>query len=135
MQSTTTERTDQVQSPSTDQFFDEMRAARAQAYVMRRYTLVAPHVDNAGRASGYPAAVREALLAAGIDGWTEYETHGSWRGVREAGVTFEIYAEVAPRGASNTFPGRLADIGRGCMPDQEAVQVTMDESTTTLWEA
>jgi len=126
-----------------------------QSYIMRRYTLVAPHVRNDGSMSGYPAAVREALLAAGIDGWTEYETHGSWRGKREAGTTFELYRADEPGYQADspnalrysattplyagespaTFVRLLGAIGRACMPDQEAVQVTRDAHTVTLWEA
>jgi hypothetical protein len=83
--------------------------------------------------SGYPAAVREALIRNGIDGWTEYETHGSWRGKREAGTTFEFYrAQPDP---DPDFAELVGIIGREAMPDQDAIQVTRDEHTTTLWEA
>lgn len=116
---------------------------------MRRYTLTAPKVDNVGEPSGYPSKVRDALLDAGIDGWTEYDTIGWWRGVGEAGTTFEIYRMAAPQPFTHGTPERgdatdaytrdvflvqLARIGRACMPDQEAVQVTMDHSTITLTE-
>lgn len=111
------------------------------AYTMYRFTLTAPHVLNHDHAtpSGYADRVREGLLAAGIDGWTEYETVGSWRGTREPGTTFEIYATVDhPTEPSYTVKGYAAlldRIGRAAMPDQEAVQVTCDAAPATLWEA
>jgi hypothetical protein len=100
-----------------------------QSFEMYRYTLVAPHVDNAGRPSGYPVAVRAALLNAGVNGWTEYETAGVWRGKREVGVTFEILS------VSALLHHLLSRIGRECMPDQEAVQVTLNPDSIILWEA
>jgi hypothetical protein len=100
-----------------------------QSFTLRRYTVVAPHVRNDGTMSGYPAAFRERLLGKAIDGWTEYETHGAWRGKREAGVTFEFF-----NGEPN-FVHTLARIARSVMPDQEAIQVTVDAVDTVLYEA
>ena len=103
-------------------------------HYMRRYTIVAPIVRNDGTESGYPAALRDALLAAGIDGWTEYRTTGSWRGKRERGITFEIYLDdVAPPAMLKL--STLGDIARRVMPDQEAIQVTADAHRTALLEA
>lgn len=104
-----------------------------QSYIMRRYTLVAPHTTNDGARSDYAPAVAVALLEAGIDGWTEYETVGWWRGKPEAGTTFEFFR--ADSGPVLQFVKTLGHIGRDCMPDQEAIQVTRDESTTTIYEA
>lgn len=104
-------------------------------FTMHRFTIVAPHVTNEGGASGYPAALRSALRSAGIDGWTEYETVGSWRGKRELGVTFEIYREnLDSEGLRLGYAQHLARIGRSVMPDQEAIQVTVDAHPTTLLE-
>jgi hypothetical protein len=68
---------------------------------MHRFTIIAPHVRNDGSMAPYVSNLRQALLLAGIEGWTEYETHGSWKGVREAGTTFEVLRER---------PGYLRDI-------------------------
>jgi hypothetical protein len=122
-----------------------------QAYTMRRYTLTAPLTTNDGSAaldargfpSNHPQIVRDALLDAGIDGWTEYQTVGWWKGKREEGVTFELYRACADMGPlalrdnsrdGHTFARQLARIGRRCMPDQEAVQVTVEPVPVTLFE-
>lgn len=101
------------------------------AWRMYRYTLTAPVVTNVGSPSGYPDAVRTALLTDGIDGCTEHVTAGYWNGKREDGVTFEFYAATE----DDDFGSRFARIGRASMPDQEAVQVTRDATAATLWEA
>ena len=124
-----------------------------QTYRMRRFTIVAPSVRNDGTMSDYPAKLRAALLAAGIDGWTETETHGSWRGVREAGVTFEILVPIADTRQSPdtradvvTFVGArcttriaasvLAGLARAAMgPEQEAIQVTIEHGVADVFEA
>lgn len=105
------------------------------AYTMRRFTIIAPHVTNSGEPSGNPEALAAGLLAAGIDGWTEYQTVGCWRGHREPGTCFEIYRDDARSPwARADFAARLARIGRAAMPDQEAIQITADIGQTTLWE-
>lgn len=85
-------------------------------YNMTRYELNVPKVLNNGKASNYPDAVRAALEAAGITGWTETEYVGVWFGTREPGVMFIIYS-------TTDIMALLSRIGRECMPDQEAVQV------------
>lgn len=99
-------------------------------YMLTRVTIIAPAVRNDGVPSGYPAALRSALLREGIAGWTEHRTIGSWHGVREPGVLFEFYVEHG-----STFAYKLGAIGRECMPDQEAIQVTYESHATTLIEA
>lgn len=100
------------------------------SYEMHRVTIVAPAVKNDGSISGYPAAMRDALLGAGIDGWTEYETVGSWNGKRGLGTVFEIYLMET----AQTVP-ELGAAARGVMPDQEAIQITVDPAPVTLYEA
>lgn len=104
-------------------------------HYMRRYTLIAPIVTNDGANSGYPAAIRAALLEARIDGWTEHETHGYWRGKREPGVMFEILRNAESRGHGAVFAHRLGRLARRAMPDQEAIQITVEPQTTNVYEA
>ena len=118
-----------------------------QTYQMRRWTIVAPHVRNDGTVSGYPAALRDALMAAGIDGWTETETHGYWHGKREAGVTFDIMLPWIPYPSGGAVLNgdwydidvvsiMLGRIARSAMGDeQEAIQVTAEPGIIELLEA
>lgn len=93
------------------------------AFAMTRFTIVAPTVTNAGTPSGYPAALRAALLRHGIDGWMETDTRGAWRGKVEPGVTFEILRSSD----SQVFAYVLARIARAAFGgEQEAIQVTAD---------
>lgn len=99
---------------------------------MHRFTIIAPHVRNDGSASSYPADLRRTLELSGL-GWTEYETHGSWNGVREAGTTFEILRERPTAGYLGdtdwvtewlVFLGDNARCAMGA--EQEAIQVTYE---------
>ena len=94
---------------------------------MHHYTLTAPSVTNAGKPSGYAAAVSAGLQHVGIDGWTEQRCKGYWNGKVEAGTLFTLYL-------TDCLPLSLQMIGREAMPDQEAVQVTY-HGTIELWEA
>lgn len=87
------------------------------SYRMLRHEVICPQVTNDGDPSGYPLAFAKALLASGIDGWTETNTMGYWKGKAEPGTTFMILSErdIVP------LLGKLA---RACMPDQEAIQVS-----------
>jgi hypothetical protein len=94
----------------------------AKLFRMEHYTITAPKVRNDGEPSGYHLALRAGLESQGIDGWTEHESVGSWQGRREAGIVFTIYLlDGSSPSAKLEWLGR---IGRDCMPDQEAVQVT-----------
>ena len=75
-----------------------------------------PAVTNAGERSLYPQAFRDALLAAGITGWSEYPTVGCWCGKLEGGVTFVLYL-----GERNL--NRLGEIARSVATDQDVIQV------------
>lgn len=99
---------------------------------MYRFTIVAPAVTNDGQPSGYRDVVENVLDRYGIVSWTEHQTIGVWHGAREPGTLFEVYHE------SENLNGRLREIMlalRAGMPDQEAIQVTRDQSRTVVWEA
>lgn len=99
-------------------------------YTMQRVTLIAPRVQNDGRPSNYPAQLRTRLLAEATN-WTEHDTAGWWLGTREPGVMFEFY--VSPDRVRD-FVRSLAAIARSVMVDQDAIQLTVDQSITTLYE-
>lgn len=96
----------------------------AKLYRMEHYTITAPKVRNDGEPSGYHLALRAGLEAVGIDGWTEHESVGSWQGRREAGTVFTIYLTQGIGDSPSAKLAWLGGIGRKCMPDQEAVQIT-----------
>lgn len=88
---------------------------------MDHYTLTIPTVDNQGRrAEHYASCARAGLLAAGIDGWTEVDSCGVWRGRSEPGIVFHVYRPADEEGMLQT----LGHVGREAAPDQEAIQVT-----------
>ena len=94
---------------------------------MVRHELVVPKVRNDGTPSGYPELIREGLIGAGIDGWTEFETAGYWQGKREEGITFVIFA-------MEDITEKIGQVARFVMTDQEAIQVVLAD-TVTLVEA
>lgn len=100
-----------------------------QTYELRRFTIIAPTNTNADIPAPYAQNVRNALGARGLN-WTEYPTVGSWNGYREPGTLFELYVQRDVQ-----FAYELARLARAAMPDQEAVQVTAEHSTTTVLEA
>lgn len=102
------------------------------AYGMQHWSIVAPKVDNGGRPSGYPSALRAGLRKAMIDGWTEHDSVGVWRGRSEPGVTFTLYR--MPTITSHGWRSLLMSVARTAMPDQEAVQVTY-HGEVTVYEA
>lgn len=107
----------------------EVAIAAPRTHHMTRHTIVAPAVDNDGRSAlRYVRALRADLLELGINGWTEYESVGYWHGKREPGTLFEIYRE-------RDESARLALIARRAMPDQEAIQITVDAAPVRLVEA
>lgn len=99
---------------------------------MTRFTVILPIVDNDGVANDSREIMREALRTRGIDGWTEYQTVGSWNGRLEPGTLWEFYRATNHPGA---FAHTLGVIARHVLPLQEAIQVTFEPLTTTLIEA
>jgi hypothetical protein len=100
---------------------------------MEHYTITAPKVRNDGEPSGYVIALRAALKGAGIDGWTEQDSVGVWRGKAEPGTVFTVYLSDQPGHMVEQRLSWLGVIARRVMPDQEAVQVT-HHGTITLHE-
>lgn len=103
-------------------------------FYMRRFTLVAPTLTKDGQASFAQTKVRNALRANAIDVWTEYSTTGAWKGETEPGTVFEIYRELYTEAAAVEFARLLGHIGREAMPDQEAIQVTVDPGSAMVLE-
>ncbi len=104
-------------------------------YKMNTFTLVVPSVDNTGvERPEHLLMVRSQLQAAGFNGWMETAETGFWNGKLETGTLITIYVPQDQEGAMLTADV-LGRIGRRCMPDQEAVQVTVLSTTTTLVEA
>lgn len=106
-----------------------------QTYTLTTYTLTVPAVTNAGDPSGYLETVREALSHC-FTGWTEAESVGYWEGKLEPGHVLTIYAAetvAVPAawsvGGIGAHVAPTADVlgyvGRACMPDQDAIQVTI----------
>lgn len=102
-------------------------------YDMMTVTLTVPTLDNDGADVGHVDKVRTGLLAAGIESWTEHDSRGSWKGKLEPGTVFTFYV-TAGLGARD-FAHTVGRIGRRCMPDQEAVQVTFCPHIIALIEA
>lgn len=100
-------------------------------FQMYRMTVIAPAVTNDGHPSDYASGARSALRSVGIDGWTENETAGVWRGRRESGTRFEVFLPAMPRPA---VPAQLGEYLRHAMPDQEAIQVTIEPAPVHLFE-
>lgn len=97
-------------------------------YEMFRYEVVAPTVDNSGKYSGYAADFRSELPSIGITGWTEFQTAGYWHGKMEPGTTFLIFSPY-------DITRSICKLARKCMPDQDAIQVTVANDLTKLVEA
>lgn len=106
----------------------EQTNERLNQYIMRRYEIIVPLVDNDGNASDYLPLMREALQVHEITGWTECDTFGYWYGKREAGVMIIIYRETESLDT-------LCKIARECMPDQNAIQVCVSGDLSLLVEA
>lgn len=87
------------------------------SYKMYRYEIIAPKVTNAGEYSYYPETFRKALLDNNIDGWTENDSMGYWRGKAEPGTTFTILRMTRDY-------EMLGAIARDVMTDQGDIQVT-----------
>lgn len=101
-------------------------------YRMRTFTLTVPSVDNDGLPVPYLEKVRAGLEEAGFTGWTEIASNGYWNGKLEPGTVITIYV---PENETFNVASKLGVIGRTCMPDQEAVQVTVSGDILTLIEA
>lgn len=120
---TTSARAALLTDPATESGSPEPRT-----FKMLRHTIVAPAVRQDGMPSRYALDLRAILARADYPGWTEYQTVGYWHGLRESGTTFELYLEADESAA-------LALMARRVMPDQDAIQVTVDEQRATLLEA
>jgi hypothetical protein len=96
----------------------------AKLFRMEHYTITAPKVRNDGEPSGYHLALPAALKHHGIDGWTQHDSVGVWKGKAEPGTVFTVYLPEGPPGSPSVRLEILGRIGRGAMPDQDAVQVT-----------
>jgi hypothetical protein len=99
-------------------------------YGLHRYTVILPHVDNDGTPVRYTADYHTALIEAGYN-FTTYQTTGVWNGVAEPGTLFELYLG----GSDLDNASRLGELARSIATDQEAIQVTYDESPTIIYEA
>lgn len=102
-------------------------------YMMHRYEMVVPMVNNDGEYVDYIDNVRAALMEAGFTGWTEYITNGYWNGTFEPGYTIMIYSESNRQGIDTIET--LCNIGRNAMQDQEVIQVTVNSGLCTITEA